>query len=303
MKLLVLNNLDAGPGDGAIYDFIRLFSKAGDEVVVRLADGNSDFTEMLKDASCFDIVVASGGDGTIARVCYELRYSGTPIFIFPSGTANLISQNIMQPVELPALAKLAREGKTMNFDLGEFDFESHKEGFMMMAGCGFDADIMATASGLKERLGPVAYLRAAFENATPTVSRIELEVDGEKIESEGVGVLAMNFSKVQFDVSFGISNLPSDGLLDVCILATQNAWELLPSAIGAAFDKTGKALEQSNALKYYRGKEIRVHTSPQLNVQYDGEATNYTSPFTIRALPAATCLVVSEECIDAFSSK
>lgn len=302
MKLLVLNNLVAGPGDGGIYDFIRLVSCANDEVVIRAVDAESNFAEMLKDASRFDRVVASGGDGTIARVCYELRYSGIPVFIFPAGTANLIAQNTMQPLEIPALAKLVRDGQTMSFDLGEFDFGTHKEGFMMMAGCGFDADIMSTAQGLKERLGPVAYLRAAFENTTPTVSKITLEVDGAHIESEGVGVLAMNFSKVQFDVSFGVDNLPSDGLLDVCILATHNAWELLPPALGAAFDKSGKALEQSSALQYYRGKEIQVSTTPPLNVQYDGEATNFTSPFTIRALAGATRLVVSDECIATFTA-
>lgn len=303
MKLLVLNNLSAGPGDGGIYDFIRLVSSANDEVVIRAVDAKSNFSEVLKDASRFDRVIASGGDGTIARVCYELRYSGIPVFIFPAGTANLIAQNTMQPLEIPALAKLVRDGQTMNFDLGEFDFGSHKEGFMMMAGCGFDADIMSTAQSLKERLGPVAYLRAAFENTTPTVSKITLEVDGKHIESEGVGVLAMNFSKVQFDVSFGVDNLPSDGLLDVCILATQNAWELLPPALGAAFDRSGKALEQSSALQYYRGKEIQVSTTPPLNVQYDGEVTNFTSPFTIRALAGATHLVVSDECIATFTVK
>ena len=302
MKLLVLNNLSSGPGDGAIYDFIRLFSHAGDDITLRCVDSGSDFKASLADASRFDCVIASGGDGTVSSLCYELRYTSMPILVFPSGTANLIAQNIMLPVEAPALARLVREGTCMDFDLGEFDFGDHRRGFMMMAGCGFDAQIMSTAKGLKDRFGAVAYLRAAFENANPTVADISLDVDGQRHELRGVGVVAMNFSKVQFDVSFGPRNLPADGQLDVCVLATKNAWELLPSAIGAAIDRTGKALEQSDALHYFRGKEIVVRTNPALRVEYDGEASEEMSPFTLRVLPASTRLIVSRECIEEFGS-
>ncbi|MBQ9021784.1 MAG: NAD(+)/NADH kinase [Eggerthellaceae bacterium] len=301
MKVLIFNNISSGISDGAIYDFIRLFSAPNDEIVLRSVDASTDFTAALADASRFDMVVASGGDGTIAEVSYELRYTGVPIMIFPSGTANLISQNILQPIEVPALAKVAREGKTMDFDLGEFDFGMHRQGFMMMAGCGYDAQIMSTANNHKDRLGAVAYFRAAFENPNPTFSHISLDVDGKHYETSGVGLIVMNFSKIQFDVSFGLANLPSDGLLDVCVLATKNAWELLPSALGAALDRSGKALEQSDALQYFRGQEIQVTTKPRLNVEYDGEATSFTTPFTVRALPKAVRLVVSDECIEEFS--
>ncbi|MBQ9067830.1 MAG: diacylglycerol kinase [Eggerthellaceae bacterium] len=300
MKLLVLNNISAGPGDGAIYDFVRMFSKAGDEVLIRSADEQSDFPALLADASRFDVVVASGGDGTIAHVCYELRYTNIPILVYPSGTANLIAQNILHPFEAPSLAALARECRTMRFDLGEFDFGEDRVGFMMMAGCGFDATMMSAAKPMKDRLGPVAYFRAAFDNASPQVADISLDVDGQHVETKGVGVVCMNFSKVQFDVSFGLANLPSDGLIDACILATQNAWNLLPTALGAALDRSGKTLGQSDILKYYRGREIRVETNPPLPVEYDGDAIERTTPFTVRALPGAARLIVSQECIDEF---
>lgn len=302
MKLLVINNLSAGPGDGAVYDFVRVFSHGGDEVVLRMVDEYTDFASVLSDSSRFDRVVVAGGDGTIARACYELRYSGIPVVVFPSGTANLIAQNIMHPLEVPALAKLAREGTTMDFDMGEFDFGGNRIGFMMMAGCGFDAQLMSSAKSLKERLGAVAYFRAALDNVAPPVANIALDIDGKRFETSGVGVVCMNFSKVQFDVSFGPANLPADGQLDVCVLATKNAVELLLPAIGAALDRSGKALKQSEALQYFRGREIRVETDPPLSVEYDGDATDLTTPFVARVLPHATKLVVTQECIEEFSS-
>ena len=68
MKLLVINNLSSGFGEGAVYDFVRSFAQDGDEVVLRSTDGTTEVSSLLADASSFDAVVASGGDGTVATV-------------------------------------------------------------------------------------------------------------------------------------------------------------------------------------------------------------------------------------------
>ena len=62
MKLLVINNLASGFGEGSVYDFIRSFARDGDEVCVRSTDGTTDVRDLLGDAEAFDAVVASGGD-------------------------------------------------------------------------------------------------------------------------------------------------------------------------------------------------------------------------------------------------
>ena len=64
MKLLIVNNLVSGYGEGAIYDYIRAFAADGDEVVIRSTDGSTDLRRFLADAEEFDAVIASGGDGT-----------------------------------------------------------------------------------------------------------------------------------------------------------------------------------------------------------------------------------------------
>ena len=94
MKLLIINNLASGYGEGAVYDFIRSLARDGDEVCVRSTDGTTDLRGMLDDASSFDAVVASGGDGTVATVSYLLAGTGIPILPFPAGTANLLALNL-----------------------------------------------------------------------------------------------------------------------------------------------------------------------------------------------------------------
>ena len=104
MKLLVINNLKSGYGEGAVYDFIRSFASDGDEVCMRSTDGSTEVATMLYDADRFDAVVASGGDGTVAAVSYALAGSGIPVLPFPAGTANLLALNLQYPNEPHALA-------------------------------------------------------------------------------------------------------------------------------------------------------------------------------------------------------
>ena len=83
MKLLVINNLSSGFGDGSVYDFIRSAVQDGDEVCVRSTDGTTPVSALLDDAASYDAVVASGGDGTVATVNYLLANTGVPVLPFP----------------------------------------------------------------------------------------------------------------------------------------------------------------------------------------------------------------------------
>ena len=55
MKLLVINNLASGFGEGSVYDFIRSFARDGDEVCVRSTDGTTDVRDLLGDAEAFGV--------------------------------------------------------------------------------------------------------------------------------------------------------------------------------------------------------------------------------------------------------
>ena len=270
MKLLIVNNLSSGFGEGAIYDFVRSFVSDGDEVCIRSTDGTTDLTDMLEDASSYDAVVASGGDGTVAAVCYELRNTGIPILPFPAGTANILTLNLASPLEPHALAKLVKSGQTLDFDLGEIEVAGKTFGFAIMAGAGYDAAIMHDAKPNKRLLGPMAYFSAAITNPLPEVSRFTLTIDGETIEREGLGILLVNFSKIQFDIS-------------------------------VTHENGGDFPDRSDALEIHRGSKIEVSADPPMQVQYDGEATELTTPFSAHILKGATKLFISDEGYDLFS--
>lgn len=303
MKLLVINNLNSGYGEGAVYDFIRSFVGDGDEVCMRSTDGSTEVATMLDDATSFDAVVASGGDGTVAAVSYALAGSGIPVLPFPAGTANLLALNLQSPNEPHALAKMIRAGLMLDFDLGEIEVAGRSFGFVIMAGAGYDAAIMRDAKPHKRVWGPMAYFSAAIANATPQVSKFHMVLDGEPIESEGLGILLVNFAKIQFDLAVTHDNLPRDGALGVVVLKGKSAFDLIPALISTVLDRDGMHPDRTDSLEIYTAREVSVIADPPMEVQFDGETTGLTTPFTARVLPGAARYYVSEEGYEQFSGE
>lgn len=302
MKVLIINNLASGYREGSIYDFMRSLIGDGDEVCIRSTDGTTSVSSLLVDAADFDAVVASGGDGTVATVAYCLRDSGVPVLPFPAGTANLLSLNLMSPNEPHALAKMVKKGLTLDFDLGEIETEKASFGFAIMAGAGYDAVIMKEAATHKLLWGPMAYVSAALAHIDPQYSHISITLDGgETIETDGIGVLVTNFSKIQFDIPITHENQPRDGYLGIVVLKSKNAIGLLPALFSAILDRDGKFPDRSNALEIYNAREAHVVADPPLEIQYDGEPTGITTPFTGRILPSACKMFVSDEGFKTFS--
>ena len=289
----------SGLRDGAVYDFMRAFAQPEDEFIVRCVDQNSSFADALADVGDFDVLIAAGGDGTVASACYLTRYFGVPVF--RSSCRQSPPARAEHPTPSNRTLGFTRNGKRVDFDLGELTTDKGTFGFSTMAGCGYDAKIMGDAKALKKRWGAAAYFKAAFANPSPQVSKFDIEIDGVHHKHEGVGVLLLNFSKIQFDISIGLENNPNDGELDVLVLTTQTAWDLLPPVIGAAFDHSGKPLKASNALVFYRGKNINVVADPPMPVQYDGEPVEATTPYTARVLPASAKLIVSDDGYDEYA--
>lgn len=297
MKLLVVNNLLSGAGDGSIFDFLRSFAEDGDEVVLRTSDGTTDIRTYLHDADDFDAVVVSGGDGTLSSCSHLLADTGIPVLTLATGTANLMSQNLYLPTEAHALANTVREMRTMDFDLGQLELsDGSRIGFSLIAGAGYDAKIMESAKPIKKAIGQMAYFTSAVANATPQFSDFELTIDGKTVKTSGVGVLIINFALIQFDISVIHNNEPRDGEFDIVILNTKDAFGLIPALFAAVLDRGGDFPDRTGAFEVYRGREVKVVADPPLPIQSDGDSLDLFTPFTAKVLPQAARFIVSEKC-------
>ncbi|MDO5329339.1 MAG: diacylglycerol kinase family protein [Coriobacteriia bacterium] len=302
MKMLIVNNLASGYGNGAIYDFIRSFAKDGDEIVLRSSDGNTDLRSFLIDAKNFDMVVAVGGDTTVGTVSYLLSNTNIPILPFPAGTDNIIAENLFMPTEPHALAKLARQNLTLNFDIGEIQVGKHRYGFGFNAGAGFSTAITKGAKPRRRFWGPFAYAGAALSNFKPEPSKIKLTLDDKEIFTEGVGIMLLNFTKIGFDLSMTHKNRPRDGKLDVVVLKAKTAIDYIPTLTAAALDNAINFPDRSDAIEVYLAKNIKIETEHKMDIHTDNDITELTTPFSAKNLEGAAKYVVCEECINNYNN-
>lgn len=301
MKLLVINNLTSGFGDGSVYDFIRSFTEDNDEIVIRNIRETADIKNMLHDADQFEVVVSAGGDQTAAAISYCLANTKIPILPFPSGTFNIISQNLTLPNEPHALANVVRECKTMDFDIGEITVNGKKYPFSTNAGIGYGTKIHREANPNKKKFGFLAYVGAAISNFKPQKANFKIKLDdGIIVETEGIGIMIMNFSRIGLDLSVTHTNKPRDGKFDVIILKAKNAFDYIPALTAAALDNAINFPDRSPAIEVYQSSYVEVSAEPNMEIQTDGKPKSITSPFIAQIIKHGARYVVNNECLQSY---
>ncbi|WP_072370470.1 diacylglycerol/lipid kinase family protein [Thermophilibacter mediterraneus] len=297
MRTLVIHNPKSGFGSDAIFQFERALAHPGDECVMRVLAGDFDATDACADAEEFDMVVVSGGDGTVSSLLYALRGREVPACVFPSGTANLLCANIGNAPEPSALARACRIGKTAAIDLGELSWRdetgaTRTRGFGLMSGTGFDAQLMQAALPNKAVMGQAAYFAAALANPRPSVERFTITVDGTTVEREGITCLVANNATIQGDIQIVPDCRMDDGMLNVIVVETEDAAQLLKPLAFGLVDRTGKAIGRPH-IESFAGSSITVSSSSPVPLEIDGEVIpGEVTSFSARAVSAAVRVVV-----------
>jgi len=298
MRYLIVHNTLAGFGSDAIYEFERaLLQRGGDECCLRTIDNREEtFEWAVKDARDFDLVVVSGGDGTISRILYELRGSPVPICAFPSGTANLLNINLGNSLEPATLARACHARVTASCDLGELAWEDngmpHSRGFDIIAGIGFDAQVMGTADSNKEAMGEAAYFAAALSNTNPPVLHFVVECDGTRREFDGIGCMVANNATIQGDIQIVPDCRMDDGYLDVIVIESPDAIQLVRPLIAGLFDRSGKQLGRPH-ITSMKARHAVITASEPSPLQIDGNLVcEQTLSYTADVIANANQIIV-----------
>jgi len=161
-RLLVIYNPTAGRRSLRRLDrFLARLDRLGAAVVLRetASRGDAEAFARAADAREFDAVVAAGGDGTINEVVNGLADSALPLAIMPLGTANVLANEIGLPRDPERIAAIAVAGAARPIRLGAVAGRR----FVMMAGIGFDAAVVAGLDlALKRRVGKLAFVKAVI---------------------------------------------------------------------------------------------------------------------------------------------
>lgn len=145
------------------------------------------------DPARFDAIAVAGGDGTINEAVNGIVHSGLPLAILPLGTANVLANELGLPRAPEALAEIAALSPVRSVVPAEIITAERNEPwrFLLMAGVGFDADVVAHLNlKLKRRIGKSAYALGSLRQLARHERRLfDARIDG-KHESPAALVVA-----------------------------------------------------------------------------------------------------------------
>lgn len=135
------------------------------------------------------MVVAAGGDGTIAEVANGLMGTGVRLGVIPLGTANVLAHELGLPFSPKAVAAALAFGRTTTLWPGVATSADGNRLFVQMLGVGFDAHVVQRVSFPMKRLfGKGAYvLRSMAELTRYSYPPIRVRIDD--VETRAASVI------------------------------------------------------------------------------------------------------------------
>jgi len=219
-----------------------------------------------------DVVLVCGGDGTVRHVARVLAGSGTPLGLVPTGTANLLARNLAIVLDDPAKAtRIALSGTNRAVDVGRvfIDDRAEEQVFMVMAGVGFAAAIMAGATHeLKGWLGSLAYFVSGMRALRGPRASITLAVDGRIVPPRRVRTVVVgNCGKLLAGLVLMPAARVDDGLLDMVAIGPRSilGW-LAVTARVLARRRRGHRIVQ-----HWQGRTVIISAEAPQQAQLDGD--------------------------------
>ncbi|MBZ5741004.1 diacylglycerol/lipid kinase family protein [Nocardioides mangrovi] len=252
------------------------------------------------------LVCALGGDGTVRAVAQELVGTGVPLGLLPGGTGNLLARNVGGGVDgLADAARIAFAGRDRVIDVGWLVLDpspAQLDGipepadnvhcFTVMAGVGFDAQMMADApEGVKDKVGWAAYVASGGRHLTDPPFSLEVVVDGEATSATKARTVVVGNCG---ELTGGMVLLPDaeldDGLLDVATVSPESLTQWIGVAARVLAERgDGPALERSS------GRDVTVAVDPPQLCEVDGDVLVEATTMRFVIQPDALVVRVSQD--------
>ena len=242
------------------------------------------------------LVCPLGGDGTVRAVAAALVGTETPMGLLPGGTGNLLARNLNLPVDsIESALKVALTGQNKRVDVGRLTLDASGEDehpdehiFLVMAGLGFDAAIMADApERLKKTVGPLAYTFSAAKNLRGPQFKVRIKIDQDpEFSRRARSVVIGNCGKLTGGLVLMPEAQVDDGWLDAVILSPTGIVSWVAVA-GRVISRRRKGHER---VDHHRLKSMSIRCDRPQEAQVDGDTIGQAR--AVSAIIAPLSLVV-----------
>lgn len=294
----VLISVNPSAGSGSLGGMVDALAEAlrGNWLNVEVLSSIQAVEEAAREKSRqgrLRAVVAAGGDGTF-RLVAEHTTAEMPLAILPLGTENLLSKHLDVPAEPAEIAAVIVAGCYVQLDAGE----ANGKLFTLMAGCGFDADVVRRLhSERKGNIHHLSYAKPIFDsirNYDYPLLRVNYEAGREPGTKpawvEGKWVFVVNLPRYAGGLNIAPGASGSDGLLDVCTFKEGSLWSGL-LYLGEVMFGQHQLLEDFTQVQ---AAELRVEAESPVPYQLDGDPGGEL-PLVVRSLPGRLRVIVSRE--------
>ena len=270
-KLLFVVNGHSGKGQikNKLLDIIDIMIKEGYHVQVHTTQEREDATKVVREqAKYYDLVVCSGGDGTLDEAVTGMMQSEvrTPLGYIPAGSTNDFANSLEIPKDMIQAAKTAVLGVPFSCDVGEFNGDY----FIYVAAFGIFTDVSyATSQELKNALGHVAYiLEGAKRLHTIKSYHMRVEYDGNEIEGDFLlGMITNSTSVGGFKNMTGKDVKLDDGMFEVTLIhKPKNIIEL--NTIIASLTNLK---DETDLIDSFRADSVKFYSEEEIPWTLDGE--------------------------------
>ncbi len=292
-SLYVIMNPASGNADGEAVHLAlgELCQKLGCEHEIYETSGDEDLAQVVH-AACergASLVIAAGGDGTVAAAVNGLIGTGVPLAIIPVGTGNGLARAMNIPLQVKGSIELLGG----DYEVAEIDaMQVGDKYYVLNVSAGMSAHVMKnTRPEDKQQRGLLAYVETMVKDLPQREPSVfDLELDGHRFQVRAIEVLVANgqiFKEPPY--LFGARPGFYDSRLEVNILTASKPAEFVRLAWDLLIDPD----QRKTDLRDLTVKErIRLGTQGEpLPVQADGEVIGQT-PVEIRLAPGAIRMVV-----------
>ena len=271
-KMLFVYNPRSGKGliKHHLFEIVNIFTEAGWAVTAyptqAKGDGHDRILEMAGD---YDMLVVSGGDGTLSEAVQAIMEGGLdiPLGYIPAGTTNDFAASMGIPRDMAKAAREIAEGVIFETDIGSFNGRF----FAYVAAFGLFTDVTyETPQTTKNILGHAAYVLEGLRRL-PSYKGIELTVEHDGILETGnfiVGLISNSRSVGGMAIkALGRSNF-DDGLLEISMVRTPTSPIVLQQTINEILaNRIG-----NDHFLVFRASNAKITSADGVSWTLDGEA-------------------------------
>jgi diacylglycerol kinase (ATP) len=284
-KVLFIINQKAGTGylpalEGVIMDAC---GKNHIGCTIEHTRSRGHATDLAREATGFDQVIAVGGDGTVNEVAQGLLNSQIPMGILPNGSGNGLARHLKIPMNIPKAMQYLLQSKPIAMDT----FTLNGKLSLNVSGIGFDGHI-ANIFGQEKKRGLQGYAKHTFNEFFAFKEfKAQMTTHSDTLVKKAFVIAIANASQYGNNARIAPAASVCDEILHISILKKVPAYRM--DFIYSFFNGT---IDTSSFCEILEAKNLHIKLDQPMAYHVDGEPCGTADEFDIKIQPRSLKMLV-----------